>query len=95
MTRVTRSSSAFVAVLAAALLLASGRPRPLVHAASKHPVRVQASPSFAPCLEPAIAAFSRHSGLAAVLDVGEPDAASGADVVVGDDVELHRLLEGG
>jgi hypothetical protein len=91
----TRSSPARVVLVAAALLLASGRSRPLVHAASTHPVRVQASASFAPCLEPVLAAFSRHSGLGAVLEVGEPDAATGADVVVGDDVELHRLLEGG
>ena len=59
------------------------------------PVRVRASAAFAPFLEPTLAAFSRESGLPTALDVSEPDPPGEADVVVGDDVELQRLLEGG
>ena len=58
-------------------------------------MRVRASAAFAPCLEPALAAFTRETGLATVLDVNEPDPPGDADVVVGDDVELQRVLEGG
>jgi hypothetical protein len=80
---------------AAVLLLSIGDSSPLAHAASPGPVRVRASAAFVPCLEPALVAFSRESGLATILEVGEPDPPGQADVVVGDDVELQRLLEGG
>ncbi len=84
-----------MALGAALLLLSTGGQSPVAHGASPGPVRVRASAAFAPFLEPALAAFSRESGLATVLDVGEPDPPGEADVVVGDDVELQRLLEGG
>jgi hypothetical protein len=58
------------------------------------PVKVRASEAFAPCLEPALAAFTNETGIAAVLAVGEPDPPGDADVVVGDGAELTRLLEG-
>jgi hypothetical protein len=63
--------------------------------ASPEALRVRTSEAFAPCLTPALEAFSRESGLPSVLDVGDPDPPGEADVVVGDDSELTRLLEGG
>ena len=77
------------------LSLVLGGRGPLAQGASPTPVRVRASAAFAPFLEPALAAFSRESGIPTVLDLNEPDPPDGADVVVGDDVELQRLLEGG
>lgn len=85
----------WTALGATALLLSTGGQSSVAHGASPGPVRVRASAAFAPILEPALAAFSRESGVATVLDVGEPDPPGEADVVVGDDVELQRLLEGG
>jgi hypothetical protein len=58
-------------------------------------LHVRANEAFAPCLGPALQAFSRESGLSVVVDVGEPDPPRGADVVVGDDSEMTRMLEGG
>ncbi len=64
-------------------------------AAAGGPLRVRASEPFGPCLSDALAAFSRESGVPTALDVGEPDPPAGADVVVGEDGELTRALEGG
>ena len=74
-------TSARRAVVTALLVAVVGQ-SPLAHGASPGPVRVRASAAFAPGLEP-------------VLDVNEPDPPGEADVVVGDDSELQRLLEGG
>ncbi|HSD67830.1 MAG TPA: hypothetical protein VLF95_14075, partial [Vicinamibacteria bacterium] len=81
-----------------ALLLAG----PLaVHAEGRLParpskaLRVRASPAFAACLGAPLEAFSRQARLPVVLDVAEPDPPGEADVVVGDDSELIRVLEGG
>jgi hypothetical protein len=81
-------------VAAAALLSGAGESRT---AASAQPdtLRVRASEAFTPCLAPALEAFSRASGWRVVLDVNDPDAPGEVDVVVGDDSELTRLLEGG
>jgi hypothetical protein len=87
-----RGGGLFVAV---GLLLLIGAPGRWAHGAASGPVRVRASAAFVPCLEPALAAFSRETGVPTVLDVNEPDPPGEADVVVGDDVELQRLLEGG
>jgi hypothetical protein len=95
MSPVSRRASGRMAVVVAVLLLAVSSRSPVAHGASPGPVRVRASAAFAPCLEPALAAFSRESGIATVLDVNEPDPPGEADVVVGDDAELQRLLEGG
>lgn len=57
-------------------------------------LHVRTSAAFAPCLEPVVKAFSR-SGRRAVLDVAAPDPVGDADVVIGDDSEMTRLLEGG
>jgi len=62
---------------------------------AREPLKVRASEAFAPVLRPALAAFSRDSGIPTVLDVREPDPPGDADVVVGDDSELTRVLEGG
>jgi hypothetical protein len=58
-------------------------------------IRVRTNEAFAPCLGPALQAFSRESGLRVIVDIGEPDPPRGADVVVGDDSEITRMLEGG
>ena len=63
--------------------------------AASREVRVRASEAFAPCLGPALEAFARETGVRATLEVKDPDPAAGADVVVGDDSELTRVLEGG
>jgi hypothetical protein len=76
------------ALLAAALGLA-----PFASWAAE-PVHVRANAAFAACLEPAVSAFNR-TGQRAVVDVGDPDPAPGADLVVGDDTEMTRLLESG
>jgi hypothetical protein len=73
--------------LAAAALLALGAP------SSPAGLRVRASEPFAPCLQPALDAFSRETRVPVVLEVGAPDGT--ASLVVGDDSELTRLLEGG
>jgi hypothetical protein len=58
-------------------------------------VRLRANAAFAPCLAPAVEAFNRAGATRAVIDVGDPDPTQGADLVVGDDLEMTRLLEGG
>lgn len=67
----------------------------LAPAAGATPLRVRASPAFAACLEAPIAAFNGSSGARAVLHAAEPDPPRDADLVVGDDLEMTRLLEGG
>jgi hypothetical protein len=58
-------------------------------------LRVRANEAFAPFLRPVLAAFTHDTGIEAVLDVGTPDPPQGASLVVGDDSEMTRLLEGG
>jgi hypothetical protein len=58
-------------------------------------LRVSASEAMAPCLGPALDAFTRESRVPVSLEVGAPDAAGKASLVVGDDAELRRVLEGG
>ncbi|HVO11719.1 MAG TPA: hypothetical protein VMX54_13330 [Vicinamibacteria bacterium] len=62
---------------------------------AREPLKVRASEAFAPVLRPALEAFTRESGIPTALDVREPDPPGDADVVVGDDSELTRVLEGG
>jgi hypothetical protein len=79
---------------AAALLLASSGST--AHArVESGPLHLRTSEAFAPCLAPALQAFSRESGLSVVVDVGDLDPPHGADIVIGDDSEMTRLLEGG
>ena len=58
-------------------------------------LHVRASVAFAPCIAPVVKAYSRDSGVAAVFDVGMPSSPGDPDVVIGDDSEMTRLLEGG
>jgi hypothetical protein len=67
-------------------LAASGAPRVL---------HVRANAAFGACLAPAVEAFNRTSPVPAVVVTAEPDPPLDADLVVGDDVEMTRLLEGG
>jgi hypothetical protein len=64
-------------------------------ARTQQPIRVRASEAFAACLGSPLEAFSRQAGVPVVLDVAEPDPPGEADVVIGDDSELTRVLEGG
>jgi hypothetical protein len=59
------------------------------------PLHLRTSEAFGPCLAPALQTFSRESGLTVVVDVGDLDPPRGADVLIGDDSEMTRLLEGG
>jgi hypothetical protein len=75
-------------------LLAGGDVRP-TSAATGETVHVRASAAFAPCLSPALDAFTRATAVRVVLTVADPDPPQDADLVVGDDLEMTRLLEGG
>lgn len=90
----TRPTMRFLSVLAAAALLRANGESTAV-GAERNPLRVRASEAFGPCLVPALEAFSAESGLPTMLDLNEPDPPGEADVVVGDDSELTRVLEGG
>ena len=79
---------------AAALLLASAGS--MTHArAESGALHVRTSEAFAPCLAPVVQAFSRESGLGVIVDIGDLDPPRSADVLIGDDSEMTRLLEGG
>jgi hypothetical protein len=78
-----------------ALLLVSGTDAALSSAAASDAVRVRASPALAACLAPALDAFTRATGVATVLTAADPEPPADADLVVGDDVEMTHLLEGG
>jgi hypothetical protein len=64
-------------------------------AAATEPVRVRASAAFAACLAPALDSVARSVGVPVVLVTADPDPPQDADLVVGDDVEMTRLLESG
>lgn len=64
-------------------------------AAATEPVRVRASAAFAACLGPALDSVARAAGVPVVLVTAEPDPPQDADLVVGDDLEMTRLLESG
>jgi hypothetical protein len=57
-------------------------------------LHVRASVAIAPCMAPVIDAYNR-TGRRAVLDVGAPTPIGNADVLIGDDGEMTRPLEGG
>jgi hypothetical protein len=82
--------------LAAAALLLAGRADVRVSsAATPEPVRVRASAAFAACLAPALDAVAPAAGVSFVLTTADPDPPQDADLVIGDDLEMTRLLEGG
>jgi hypothetical protein len=58
-------------------------------------LRVRASEAVAPCLGPTLDAFARDSRVRVALEVGSPERPGQASLVVGDDAELRRVLEGG
>jgi hypothetical protein len=67
----------------------------LASPAAAEALRLRTNEAFAPCVRPVLAAFSRETGVPSVLDIGTPDPPQGASLVVGDDSEMTRLLEGG
>jgi hypothetical protein len=79
----------------AALLLAGRADVRVSSAAAAEPVRVRASAAFAACLAPALDAVAPAAGVSVVLTTADPDPAQDADIVIGDDVEMTRLLESG
>lgn len=58
-------------------------------------LRVRASVAIAPCVAPVVDAYNRTAAGRAALEVGLPDPVGDADIVIGDDPEMTRLLEGG
>jgi hypothetical protein len=75
--------------LALAAAAASSAPGPLL---------VRASPAAAPCVAAAAIPFERATGRALHLETApleSPASAAGADVVVGADAELTRIIESG
>ncbi len=58
-------------------------------------LHVRASVAIAPCVAPVVDAYNRTAARRAVLDVGLPFPVGDADVVIGDDAEMTRVLEGG
>jgi hypothetical protein len=81
--------------IVAALVCAGGHPSPALFAAAADAVHVRASATFAVCLAPTLDAFTRETGMAVTLTTADPDPPEDADLVVGDDLEMTRLLEGG
>ncbi|HYU41526.1 MAG TPA: hypothetical protein VEQ84_05205 [Vicinamibacteria bacterium] len=79
---------------AALLLVGQADVRPSAAAATE-PVRVRASAAFAACLAPALDSAARAAGVPVVLVTADPDPPQDADLVVGDDLEMTRLLESG
>jgi hypothetical protein len=78
-----------------AVASASGHPSSALFAAPADAVHVRASAAFAACLAPALDAFTRSTGVAVTLTTADPDPPQDADLVVGDDLEMTQLLEGG
>jgi hypothetical protein len=58
-------------------------------------LNVRASAAFAPCIAPVVESFNLRSGTRAMLHVGLPHPVGDADIVIGDDSEMTRVLEGG
>ncbi len=58
-------------------------------------LQVRASAALAPCVAPVVEAWNRLGARRAALEIGLPSAAGDADVVIGDDTEMVRALEGG
>jgi hypothetical protein len=67
----------------------------LAPSAGNTELRVRASAAVAPCVAPVVEAFNRTGARRVVLEVGSPAPVGEADVVIGDDAEMTRLLEGG
>ena len=57
-------------------------------------VQVRVTPALAPCVQPALDAYARETGARLSVTTGAADTA-GADVLIADDTDLTRILEGG
>jgi hypothetical protein len=66
-----------------------------VGAVSAADLSVRATEVVAPCVRAAAGAYQTSSGQAVSVEAGAVRHASGADVMVGADVEMTRALEGG
>lgn len=78
-------------LLVLALLAAVAGPAP-------QPLRVKASPAVAPCVAAAALEYERATGRRLSVEtaaLGMPESTGGADVVVGADQELNRIIESG
>jgi hypothetical protein len=64
-------------------------------AAGSSELHVRASVAIAPCVAPVVEAWNRKGGPRAALVVGLPTPVGNADIVIGDDPEMTRVLEGG
>jgi hypothetical protein len=67
-------------------------------AAAPTPLRVKASPAVAPCVAAAALEYERSTGRKLAVEtgaLGSATSADGADVVVGADEELNRIIESG
>ena len=58
-------------------------------------LQVRVTPALAPCAAPGIERAARDAGIRVTVEVAAPDAAGDADVILGEDAELTRALEGG
>ncbi len=58
-------------------------------------LQVRVTPALAPCAAPEIEKAARDAGIRVTLEAAAPDAAGDPDVIVGEDTELTRVLEGG
>ncbi len=67
----------------------------LITLAAAAPLHVRSSVAFAPCVKEMANAYTRDTGRAVTVEVALPTAAGDVDVVVGDDSEMTRVLEGG
>jgi hypothetical protein len=67
----------------------------LLTLAAAAPLHVRTSVAFAPCVNEMATAYTRDTGRAVTVEVALPRAPGAPDVVVGDDSEMRRVLEGG
>lgn len=80
------------ALAGALLVTAPAGPTP---ASAASPVRVVASAALGGCAAPVIEGVGRSQGLEVTVETADPALPGDADLVVGDDDELTRVLEGG
>jgi len=63
-------------------------------AAAREAIHIRTHIALAAGLEETLGAFSRQTGIEVAVDVGDVEAPEGTDLVVGDESEMTRLLEG-
>jgi hypothetical protein len=80
----------------AALLFAALAPHASLRTeAQTATVRLRSSAAFEACLAPVLDAFTAATGVRTSVQVGDPASTVDVDLVVGDDAQLTRVLEGG